>query len=161
MKINNLLLAGCLLLPIQFATAEDTNSAAGSPAGADGSGFSGKVIDTTNAASYTYVQVDTGSKKVWAATTEFPVKVGDQVKVGKGSFMGNWHSKSLGRDFDDIYFAESIAVGTSDAGGMPALPPGHPAIGGASAPGLPPGHPLLTTPAGAGGTVDLSGIKKA
>ncbi len=71
MKIQSWLLLGCLLLPLQFAVAADTNSdpAAASSVATEADGFSGKVIETTNAANYTYVLVDTGSKKLWAVTT--------------------------------------------------------------------------------------------
>ena len=163
MKMKNLLVLGCLLLPIQFAVAADPNPAP-APAAAtvgDEAGFSGKVIEATNTSGYTYVQVDTGSKKLWAATTQFPVKVGDSVKVGAGTPMTGYHSKSLNRDFDVVYFTGSIAVGGgSEAGATPVLPPGHPALPGAATPGLPPGHPSLTVPAAAP-NLDLTGIKRA
>jgi hypothetical protein len=134
-----------------------TNAAAG-----DERGFSGKVIETTNTSGYTYVQVDTGSKKLWAATTVFPVKVGDQVTVGAGVPMTGYHSKTLNRDFDVVYFTGLISVGGagSGAGGMPALPAGHPPLTGAATPGLPPGHPSLTAPA-TPPKLDLTGIKPA
>lgn len=74
--------------------------------------------------------------------------------------MGTFHSKSLNRDFDDMYFADGIAVNGDHAGAAPSLPPGHPPIAGGSMPGLPPGHPSLTTPAAAP-KLDLSGIKRA
>jgi len=136
--------------------AADTNP----PAASVGeSGFSGKVIETTNVAGYTYVCVDTGSKKLWAATTQFPVRVGDDVRVGPGTAMPGYHSKMLNRDFDVVYFTGSITTGANAAAGAPALPPGHPPIGG-GAPNLPPGHPSLTTPA-APPTFDLTGIKRA
>lgn len=157
MKSKYLPLLVCLLLPIQFIVAAGTNSV--SPQVASGSALSGKVIESTNAAGYTYVQVDTGSKKLWAVTTQFPVKVGDSVVMGKGMAMGQYHSKSLDRDFDDVYFADSISVNGSDAGATPALPPGHPPITGAATSALPPGHPSLTTSA-AGPNLDFTGIKK-
>ncbi len=160
MKSKHLLLLGCLLLPIQFAVAADPNPAAvAAPVGDEG-GFSGKVVETTNTSSYTYVRVDTGAKKLWAATTEFPVKVGDTVKVGAGTPMTGYHSKSLNRDFDVVYFTGSISVGGNEAGATPALPPGHPPLPDAAAPGLPPGHPSLTAPAAAP-NLDLTGIKRA
>ena len=39
--------------------------------------FTGKVIETMNAATYTYVCVDTGKATNWAAAQQFAVKVGD------------------------------------------------------------------------------------
>jgi hypothetical protein len=74
---------------------------------------------------YTYIQVDTGKKKVWVAGFRFPVKVGDTVVAPSGFAMLDFHSRSLERTFDEIYFAAPIEV----------MPPGHPAVA------LPPGHP--------------------
>jgi hypothetical protein len=158
MKLKYLLLLGCLLLAVRFAGAVDTNSV--SPAAAAANGFSGKVVDVINAAGYTYVQVDTGDKKLWAVTTEFPVKPGDIVTVGATMPMENYHSKSLNRDFALVYFASSIGVNGTGTGAVPALPPGHPPLNGTNAAGLPPGHPSLTS-AGAAAKVELTGIKKA
>ena len=112
------------------------------------SDFSGKVVETTNAASYTYVLVDTGSAKLWAAAPQFDVKIGDAVAVGGGIPMENYHSKTLNRDFAVVYFTGSVTVNSSAPGGAGKtveLPPNHPPITGV------PAKP----------TVDLSGIKKA
>jgi hypothetical protein len=155
--LARLLALGSLLLTIQFAAADDTNSTSASAA--PEGGFSGTVVDTTNTADYTYVQVDTGTKKLWAVTTAFNVKIGDAVTVGSGMNMTDYHSKSLNRTFDSVYFTGSITVSGGDSGTTPALPPGHPALGGDSNPVLPPGHPSLTAPAAP--NLDLTGIKKA
>ena len=40
----------------------------------------GKVTDMADAAGYTYVEVDTGKEKVWAAATTTPLKIGDNIK---------------------------------------------------------------------------------
>jgi hypothetical protein len=159
------LLIGCLTLAICCAGAADTPTAtAAAPHPADDVlTFSGKVLETTNTAGYTYVLVDTGSKKLWAAATQFAVKVGDKVTVNSGMAMPNYHSKSLNRDFDVVYFTGSITPdngGAATPGATPALPPGHPALPDASTSGLPPGHPLLTG-AAASPNLDLTGIKRA
>jgi len=93
-------------------------------------GFTGKVLETMNAGTYTYVLVDTGSAKRWAAGPQFPVKVGDKVTITSGMDMGKFHSKSLNRDFDSMYFASSITAGDAPAAAAPAaaLPPGHPPL---------------------------------
>ena len=112
---------------------------------------SGKVIETMNAAGYTYVYVDNGTKKIWAAAPEFAVKVGDKVLVPKGMAMHNYHSQTLNRDFDVVYFVESVlnasnpSMGSASPHANMQMPAGHPAIGG------------NTTPP----TVDLTGIQKA
>ena len=159
--MKHLLLIASLLLPTTFLRAADPAPA---PEGAaEANGFAGKVLETTNTAGYTYVLVDTGSKKLWAATTQFAVNVGDQVQVGAGAPMSNYHSKSLNRDFDVVYFTGSITLGAAttaaNVGATPALPPGHPAIGG-NTPNLPPGHPSLTAQKTAA-NLDLTGIKRA
>jgi ribosomal protein S17 len=111
--------------------------------------FSGKVVETVNAASYTYVQIDTGSKKVWAAAPQFAVKTGDTVTVAEAMPMANYHSKTLNRTFDVVYFSGSVAVN----GNQPN--PGNAATG-----SLPPGHGTMPGPM-KGAAIDLSGIKRA
>ena len=122
-------------------------------------GVSGKVVETMNAAGYTYVYVDDGTKKIWAAAPEFSVKVGDDVMVPEGMAMNNYHSKTLNRDFDTVYFVDSVlnasnptmghssAMGGAMMGGSGdmKIPEGHPAINGTKAPD----------------SVDLTAIKKA
>jgi len=111
---------------------ERTN-AAGVP---ESEAFSGKVVETVNAATYTYARVDTGKEKKWVAAPEFPVKVGDTVGVTSAMAMPNYHSKTLKRDFDVVYFTGSVTVNDKVPGaGAPAqptqaLPKGHPPIGG-------------------------------
>ena len=46
--------------------------------------FSGKVLETMNAGGYTYINVDNGSEKIWAAAPQFAVKVGEKVNVPEG-----------------------------------------------------------------------------
>jgi len=132
---------------------------AGGPAVAAPGGFSGKVAETMDAGSYTYVLVDTGTNKLWAAATQFPVKKGDVVAVPDAMLMKDFHSKSLNRDFPVIYFASSITVNGAKPGAA-KLPPGHPATGESAGGGLPAGHPAT-----AGKTLpppmDFTGIKPA
>jgi DNA/RNA endonuclease YhcR with UshA esterase domain len=109
--------------------------------------YSGKVVETMNAASYTYVLLDTGAAKLWAAAPQFAVKVGDAVAIANATPMPKFHSKTLNRDFEVVYFTGSVTVNGK-----------APAAGGESA-GLPKNHP----PLGGGGKppLDFSGIKKA
>ena len=134
MNIKPLLLIGCLLLPVSLAVAQ--------PAAADNSRVTGKVVETMNTAGYTYVLANTGTKKVWAASTQFAVKVGDTVAFRADSPMENYHSKSLNRDFDVVYFTGTVSVNGASAP-VPALPPGHPSVTSEPAQVLPPGHPAL------------------
>ena len=170
MNMKNLVLIGLLACATGFAHAGDASTAPANPSSADAvTSFSGKVVETMNTAGYTYVLVDTGSKKLWAAAMQFAVKVGDKVTVAAGMPMPNYHSKSLKRDFDLIYFSGGIAVkgsGSQAVAGVPALPPGHPPLPGGSsgvgdaAPTLPAGHPDLKGET-ARPNLDLTGIKRA
>lgn len=71
----------------------------------------GTVTETMNTGGYTYVQVDTGSEKIWAAAPECVVKVGDEVAIPEGMAMYNFHSDTLDRDFELVYFVSSIQNG--------------------------------------------------
>lgn len=132
--------------------------AGGVPAHGQGT-FSGKVAETMDAGGYTYVLVDTGTNKIWAAAPQFAVKKGDAVSVPDAMPMTGFHSPTLNRDFDVVYFAGSIPVNGVDST-APQLPPGHPAIGGDAGDKLPPNHPPVTgaTPPP---TMDFSGLKPA
>jgi hypothetical protein len=113
---------------------------------------SGEVIETMNTGGYTYVQVDTGSEKIWAAAPECVVKVGDQVVIPQGIAMQDYHSKTLDREFELVYFVGSIQSDSGEpltpAKGMPS---GHPPMAGHGA------TPHKTAPA----EIDVSGVKKA
>ena len=55
----------------------------------------GKVIETTNSGNYTYVLVQHGAQKTWAASLQFEVAVGDSVSIPQGSVMKNFTSQTL------------------------------------------------------------------
>ena len=96
-----------------------------------GGSFTGTVADTIKVERYTYVQVDTGKEKIWAATPEFHGKVGDTVVVPEGLVMKNFHSNTLNRDFDLVHFVGVISSGENDQDLSQQLqmPPGHPPMG--------------------------------
>ena len=115
---------------------------------AEATRLSGKVVETMDASGYTYVLVDNGSKKVWVAATRFPVKLGDSVATTQGMPMQNYHSKTLNRDFDLVYFTGSLTVNGVEPtikSNPLEIPKNHPPVTGASAVAK----------------VDLSGIKRA
>ncbi|MBI5440524.1 MAG: hypothetical protein HY900_04850 [Deltaproteobacteria bacterium] len=73
-------------------------------------GGKGKVLETMDAANYTYVKFDVSGTPVWAAAPKFKVKKGDTVVVPAGAPMPGFHSKTLNRTFDMIYFVPSVEV---------------------------------------------------
>jgi hypothetical protein len=101
------------------------------PTGGPGGGptAEGTVLETMDAAQYTYVRVKTASGEIWAATSTFKVAVGDQVVVPLDGAMQNFHSPTLKRDFPVIYFAPAITHVGEPAPG--SLPPGHAPVGAA------------------------------
>ena len=71
----------------------------------------GKVTSIITTDSFTYVEVQTGKEKVWAAGPVTPVKKGDMVSFPSTMAMKNYHSKSLGHDFPVLYITNSFKVG--------------------------------------------------
>jgi hypothetical protein len=106
---------------IAFSPAQAANSdgKAAPTAAADGT-ISGKVVETMNAATYTYVLIDTGSGKTWAAAPQFIVKVGDKIVVADGMPMKQYQSKTLNRTFDVVYFSGDVRVNGQPAAATPA-----------------------------------------
>ncbi len=132
------------------AQAHAADPAGGSAAAA---GITGKVVETMSSGGYTYVQVDDGAKKIWAAAPQFVVAAGDKVVVPEGVPMQDFQSKTLGRTFDVVYFVPGIQVVGGKAGAAAA--PAH-GMGDGMAGHAMPGHGTSAAAA-----VDLSNIKKA
>jgi hypothetical protein len=133
---------------------------------------SGTVEETLDSGGYTYVLINTGSESIWAAGPQTGIEEGQTVTIPAGMAMNNYHSSTLDRDFDVVYFVEAIYNGdvtASSGGAMSALPPGHPqppmpgrtgtSTPSASGATLPPGHPQPEQIAA--GEFDYSGIVKA
>jgi hypothetical protein len=166
--MKSIVIAVCLGCAVLGAVAKEDKAPAKTAAVELGD-FSGKVAETMNAASYTYVLVDTGSKKLWAAAPRFDVKVGDTVKIGSPMPMQKYQSKTLNRTFDLVYFTGTVTVNGAPAssssaapsqGSQATLPAGHPPIGNANqSSALPEGHPPIGAATQSSGTI--KGIKKA
>lgn len=139
MKIKNVIIAGCLVVAGFVANAGET--------------LSGKVIETTNVSSYTYVQFDTGKQKVWAAAPTFDVKVGDNVTISNSMAVAGYYSRTLDRNFDSVYFTDKVAVNGSAAKWIES--PASKAMAAQNGQ-LPSGHPDINKTQ----KVDLTGIKK-
>ncbi len=129
-------LAAGLLFTVAACTDADEEAAGQNPALAtpvpEGM-IRGTVLETMDAAGYTYVLLDTAGGPRWVATQQAAVAVGDIVQTNQGMAMQDFTSPSLGRTFDVIYF--SGALRNLSAATPPAA---HPATG------LPPGHPTTT-----------------
>lgn len=105
--------------------------------------YAGKVLETMDAGGYTYVHIDTGQEKVWAAGPLTPVETGSVVAVPAGMLMSDFRSDNLERTFDEIYFVSEI--NTQGASGSTAQ--------------MPPNHPPVTNPGGEFTEADFEGIE--
>ena len=88
--------------------------AAATPDAAAGT-LSGTVVATMNASRYTYVQIDTGREKVWAAGPIATIQVGDRVSVATTLPNPNFYSPTLKKTFDLLYFVEAFTPVTGGA----------------------------------------------
>lgn len=125
------LLVGCQ----QNSSSQSSTTQPQAPAPQASNNISGSVVETMNALGYTYVLVDAGSEQIWAATPQFAVSVGDLVVIPEGMPMHNYHSQTLDRTFDVVYFVDSIlnASSVNASSAAPAqgeMPTGHPPIAG-------------------------------
>jgi hypothetical protein len=93
-----------------------------------------------DAGGYTYVRVKGDTGEVWAAAPQFPVKVGDRVRVQLEMPMVNFHSASLNRDFPLLYFVTQIVPATA-AAASPGAPPADAVHGAPRSPA-----PVVATP---------------
>ena len=109
-------------------TAENTSAAAASATSAqaiaqaaDSNAWRGEVLETMNSGGYTYVYIDTGAEKIWAAGPETEVAAGQVVIMDKGMAMPGFHAKSLDRTFEIIYFVGSIQGADSPHGDIDGM----------------------------------------
>lgn len=68
----------------------------------------GKVLDTLDSPTYTYLQVTGDKAPVWLAAYKVNIAKGAIVNYSDGAVMNNFHSKSLNRTFDMIVFVDRI-----------------------------------------------------
>lgn len=115
-------------------------------AGESSSKLTGTVVETHDAAGYTYVRVDAGGEPQWAAVAQTKVTKGQTITINAQMTVDDFESKTLGRKFGKIVF------GTVDGGEAAAapqqMPAGHPNAGGASSMGTAAQH--MSGPADAG-----------
>ncbi len=102
--------SGTALPPGHVPVTAPGTATATAPTNAFNNTFSGEVLETFDASTFTYVQIKTDNGSVWAAGPITAVKKGDTVSFGGQTPMENFHSKSLNRTFEMIYFANSLSV---------------------------------------------------
>lgn len=108
---------GCTESAQEMAT-EDPAMTSPIPAGM----VRGTVIETMNAAGYTYVLIQSEQGQRWSASPMTAVKVGDIVQTDQGMPMADFSSKTLNRTFEVIYFVGVLENLSAPAGRMPVTP---------------------------------------
>jgi len=99
------------------------------PAAAPSISVSGKVLETMDAAGYTYMKLSVGGAEVWAAVNQTKVKEGETVTVADAMEMDGFESPTLHRKFDRIFFgslAKPGAPGENASAAQDQAPPDHP-----------------------------------
>jgi hypothetical protein len=86
---------------------------------------SGTVLETMDAAEYTYMRLKTATGETWAAINKTKIAKGDAVTVTNAMVMDGFQSKTLNRTFDHILFGVLASPG--------AAPAAAPAAGGPAA----------------------------
>ena len=86
------------------------------PAGAPAATLQGTVLETLDAANYTYLRLKTAEGETWAAVNQSKVAVGDAVTVLEPMPMDGFESTTLHRTFERIVFG-TLAAGPAPAAG--------------------------------------------
>lgn len=82
----------------------------GATAAAESLEFQGVIKETMNAAGYTYIQVEAEGQAIWLAAPETDLMVGQVIAWSGGMVMRDFHSNTLNRDFDTLYFIDGVSV---------------------------------------------------
>jgi hypothetical protein len=82
--------------------------------------ISGKIEETMDSGSYTYVLLANGAQKTWVAMPKMKVALGQELVFKCNNEMWNFRSKSLERTFERIYFCNGPekTIGGADDGSM-------------------------------------------
>ena len=80
----------------------------------------GRVVESTQAAGYTYALLETNSGQMWFAGPPAELEVGQMVYWNQGAVMNSFNSKTLGKTFDSIMFINAYL---KEPAGPPAAQP--------------------------------------
>ncbi len=83
-------------------------------------GLVGTVAETMDAGGYTYVRLTTPDGEAWAAGPGTRVAVGQTVQVSNPQAMPGFHSPTLDRTFDNIWFGSALVGVAADEGAATA-----------------------------------------
>jgi len=104
-----LMVTGCTEEKTATMSTENTMPQQNAPAH-DDSIVTGNTIETFDSGGFTYVQITTPEASIWAAGPLTPIKKNDKVSFSRNMLMKNFHSKTLNRTFEAIYFVNTFTV---------------------------------------------------
>jgi len=96
---------------------------------AAGTPLQGTVLETIDAAQYTYLRLKTSNGEVWAAVPHAKVTKGASVTIVDPMVMTNFESKTLKRTFDKIMFGTLAGTAAAPAGTPMSMPMPMPSAG--------------------------------
>lgn len=70
----------------------------------------GTVIEIMDSAGYSYIHVDVNGKKIWLAAPTTKLDKGQMIQWNSGEPMQNFSSKSLQRNFEEIFFVSRVEI---------------------------------------------------
>lgn len=73
----------------------------------------GTVTETIDAGGYVYIKLE--EQGTWIASKPFAVSVGDKIQYSGGAEMKGFHSKTLDRTFESIFFVSSASLVGKDS----------------------------------------------
>ena len=68
----------------------------------------GTVVESMNAAGYSYIRVEENGDSVWLAAPQITVEIGQSILWSGGTSIRNFNSRSLDRNFDEIIFVSAV-----------------------------------------------------
>ncbi|MTJ79593.1 MAG: hypothetical protein F8N37_01030 [Telmatospirillum sp.] len=68
----------------------------------------GTVLETIPASNYVYVHVKGDAGDQWLAAPAVELKTGSTVRWPEGMLMSNYHSKTLDRTFEKVFFVSAV-----------------------------------------------------
>jgi hypothetical protein len=84
----------------------------------------GTVVETISSGGYVYLKLE--EQGIWIAANTFAVSKGDRIQYSGGMEMNDFHSKSLDRTFESIFFVQSASlVGNGGDTGSAAMIEAH------------------------------------
>lgn len=121
---------------------------------------SGRLLERLDAASYSYLRIQTAQGEVWAAVPQAKLEKGAEVSVVNAMPMGAFESKTLNKKFDNIYFGTLGEAGVA-AGALAGAAAAAPAVTGAKAPDATMVEKVAKAPGAEGRSVDEVHAQKA